>query len=165
MTTPSDPMSGTQAHSGATDHAPAPLPPRIEQVLKRFQALGREEKMAALVSYARKLEPLPDRFRDSTDQAFEVPECQTPVRLFPDVEGGRLHFYADINTRQSPTVAAFLSIVFGAVNGEPPATTLAIPDHFVRTVMHSMGLGTREVGLEAIIARLKRHAREAQARS
>jgi hypothetical protein len=47
------------------------------------------------------------------------------------------------------------------VNDEPPATTLAIPSDFVRTVMQSMGLGTREVGLEAIVARLKRHARDA----
>lgn len=64
--------------------------------------------------------------------------------------------------RQSPTVAAFLAIVLGAVNGEPPATTLAIPADFVRVIMQSLGLGTREVGLEAIIARLKRHARAAE---
>lgn len=117
--------------------------------------------MAALVSYARKLEPLPERYRNADDDAYAVPECQTPVRLFPEVSDGRLHFYADINVRQSPTVAAFLSIVFSAVNDEPPATTLAIPGDFVRTVMQSMGLGTREVGLEAIVARLQRHAREA----
>lgn len=137
------------------------LPPRLDQVLRRFAALGREEKMAALVSYARKLEPLPDRYRDLPDEGFAVPECQTPVRLFRELREGRLHFYADINVRQSPTVAAFLSIVFSAVNDEPPATTLAIPADFVRIVMQSIGLGTREVGLEAIVARLKRHARDA----
>ncbi len=117
--------------------------------------------MAALVSYARKLEPLPDRYRDIADEAFSVPECQTPVRLFPEVENGRIRFHADIDVRQSPTVAAFLSLVFQAVNGEPPSTTLAIPADFVRVVMHSVGLGTREVGLEAIVARLKRYARAA----
>lgn len=138
------------------------LPARIEQVLRRFRLLGREEKMAALVSYAKKLEPLPERYRDVADESFSVPECQTPVRVFPESDDGRLHFYADINARQSPTVAAFLAIVFGAVNDEPPATTLAIPNDFVRTVMQSIGLGTREVGLEAIVARLKRLAREQQ---
>jgi cysteine desulfuration protein SufE len=137
------------------------LPPRIEQVLRRFRALGREEKMAALVSYAKKLEPLPERFRGVSDERFVVPECQTPVRIFPESHDGRLHFYADIDTRQSPTVAAFLSIVLGAVNDEPPASTLAIPVDFVRTVMQSMGLGAREVGLDALVARLKRLAREA----
>lgn len=117
--------------------------------------------MAALVSQARKLEPLPERFAAISDETFAVPECQTPVRIFPEMTSGRIHFYADINVRQSPTVAAFLSIVFSAVNDEPPASTLAIPEHFVRAMMGGLGLGTREVGLEALVARLKRHAREA----
>lgn len=134
-----------------------PIPPRIEQVLRRFHMLGREEKMAALVSYAKRLEPLPERYRDLPGD-FAVPECQTPLRIFPELAEGRLHFYADINSRQSPTVAAFLAIVFSAVNDEPPDTTLAIPPDFVRTVMSSLGLGTREVGLEAIVARLQREA-------
>ncbi len=142
---------------------PSPsIPPALAKVLQRFRSLGREEKMAALVSYARKLEPLPERFRAIDDEAFAVPECQTPVRLFPEIEGGRIRFHADIDVRQSPTVAAFLSLVFQAVNGEPPATTLAIPPDFVRVVMQSVGLGTREVGLEAIVARLKRYARAAE---
>lgn len=139
------------------------LPPRIAAVLDRFRALGREDKMAALVSYARKLEPLPERFAAIADEAYNVPECQTPVRLFPEVSDGKLHFYVDINTRQSPTVAAFLSILLSAINDQPPETTLAIPDDFVRTMMAGIGLGTREVGLEAMVARLKRHAREALA--
>ena len=144
--------------------SPSPsIPPRIAAVLQRFQALDRDDKMAALVSHARRLEPLPDRFREMADESFAVPECQTPVRLFPELVDGRISFYADIDARKSPTVAAFLSIVLGAVNGEPPFTTLAIPGDFVRTVMRSLGLGTREVGLEAIIARLKRHAHDADA--
>jgi cysteine desulfuration protein SufE len=139
------------------------LPPRISSILDRFRSLGREDKMAALVSYARKLEPLPERYAAIADESFNVPECQTPVRLFPEVNDGKLHFYVDINTRQSPTVAAFLSILLSAINDEPPETTLAIPDDFVRTMMQGIGLGTREVGLEAMVARLKRHAREALA--
>ncbi|MEO6445018.1 MAG: SufE family protein [Gemmatimonadaceae bacterium] len=143
---------------------PSPsLPPRLEVVLRRFRAMAREEKMAALVGYARKLEAVPPRFLELPAEEFAVPECQTPVRIFPEVQEGRLHFYAEINTRQSPTVAAFLSLVFSAVNGEPPGTTLAIPADFVREVMASLGLGTREVGLDAIIHRLKRHARDAEA--
>jgi cysteine desulfuration protein SufE len=137
------------------------VPARLEQVLHRFQSLGREEKMAALVSYAKKLEPVPERFLQLTDEAYSVPECQTPVRVFSEVSEGALHFYADLNVRQSPTVAAFLSLVFSVVNGQPPSVTLALPPDFVRTMMAGIGLGTREVGLDALVARLKRHAREA----
>ena len=93
--------------------------------------------------------------------AFTVPECQTRVDLFPEVRDGRLHFYADLNARQSPTIAAVLAIVFAAVNGQPPSTTLALPSDFVRTLMESIGLGAREAGLNAMIARLKRYAAEA----
>ena len=142
---------------------PAPsVPPAIERILARFRALGREEKMQALVLHSKKLEPLPERFRDLDRTPFTVPECQTRVDLFPEVRDGRLYFYVDLNVRQSPTIAAFLSILFGAINGQPPETTLAIPDDFARTIMESLGLGTREVGLNAMVQRLKRHAREAQ---
>lgn len=137
-----------------------PLPARLAQILTRFQTLGREEKMAALVSYARKLEPVPERYLALTDEAFSVPECQTPVRIFPELIEGRLHFYADINVRQSPTVAAFLSLLFSAVNDQPPSVTLDIPPDFVRAMMAGIGLGTREVGLDALVLRLKRHAAE-----
>ena len=140
------------------------IPPAVERVLKYFRALSREEKMQALVQYARKLEPLPERYRDADRAAFTVPECQTRVDIFPERrEDGTLHFYADVNARQSPTIAAVLAITFQAVNDQPPATTLGIPPDFVRTLMESIGLGAREAGLNAMVARLKRHAAAAAA--
>jgi cysteine desulfuration protein SufE len=138
-----------------------PLPPSIARVLDRFRRMSREEKMQALVQYSRRLEPLPERFRALDRAPFTVPECQTRVDLFPELRDGRMYFYADLDPRSSPTIAAFLGLVFGAVNGEPPSTTLAIPTDFVGTMMEGLGLATREVGLNAMIARLKRHARDA----
>jgi cysteine desulfuration protein SufE len=120
--------------------------------------MGREEKMQALVSYSKKLEPLPDRYKDVDHSMFNIPECQTRVDIIPEVKDGLLHFYADLNVRQSPTIAAILAIVFSAVNDQPPSTTLAIPPDFVRTLMESIGLGAREAGLNAMINRLKRYA-------
>jgi len=117
--------------------------------------------MQTLVSYAKKLEPVPQRFLDLDRAQFTVPECQTRVDLFPEIKDGKLHFYADVNIRQSPTIAAFLSILFTAINDQPPETTLAIPEDFVRTIMDSLGLGTREVGLNAMLMRVKRYAEEA----
>jgi cysteine desulfuration protein SufE len=142
-------------------HPAPPLPDAIQKVLARFRAMGREEKMQALVSYAKRLEPLPERFATLDRARFTVPECMTRVDLFPEVRDGGLHFYADLDARQSPTIAAFLAITFSAVNGQPPQVTLAIPDDFVSTMMAGLGLSAREVGLNAMVARLKRHAREA----
>lgn len=117
--------------------------------------------MQSLLAYAKRLEPLPDRFATLDRTAFNVPECQTRVDIFPEVRDGLIHFYADVNARQSPTVAAFLGILFSAVNDHPPSVMLAIPSDFVSVVMASIGLHTREVGLNAMVERLKRHARSA----
>jgi cysteine desulfuration protein SufE len=139
----------------------AGLPPSIDRVLRLFRSMGREEKMQALVQYSKKLEPLPERFKDLDRGAFTVPECQTRVDIIPEVRDGKIHFYADLNVRQSPTIAAVLAIIFSAVNDQPPSTTLAIPGDFVSTLMESIGLASREPGLTAMVARLKRYAREA----
>ena len=125
--------------------------------------MAREEKMQALVQYSKKLEPFPERFASVDRTAFNIPECQTRVDIIPEARDGKIHFYADLNVRQSPTIAAVLAIVFSAVNDQAPATTLAIPDDFVRTLMDSIGLGAREFGLNAIIHRLKRYASEVAA--
>jgi cysteine desulfuration protein SufE len=137
------------------------LPPTLARVLARFRAMSREEKMQALVHYSKRLEPIPDRFRDIDRGAFAVPECQTRVDLFPEYRDGKMHFYTDLNVRQSPTIAAFLAILFSAINGQSPETTLAIPSDFVHQVMEGIGLSGREVGLNAMVARIKRFARHA----
>jgi cysteine desulfuration protein SufE len=141
------------------------IPPSIDRVLKLFRAMGREEKMQALVQYSKKLEPLPERFKDLDRGAFTIPECMTRVDIIPEMRDGKLSFYADLNVRQSPTIAAVLAIIFAAVNGQPPSTTLGIPQDFVRILMESIGLGAREPGLNAMVTRLKRYAREADAQT
>jgi cysteine desulfuration protein SufE len=138
------------------------IPASVEKVLNQFRSMGREEKMQALVSYSKKLEPLPEKYQDVDHSMFNIPECMTRVDIIPEVNDGLMHFYADLNVRQSPTIAAILAIVFKAVNDHPPSTTLAIPPDFVRTLMESIGLGAREAGLNAMITRLKRYASQAQ---
>jgi cysteine desulfuration protein SufE len=143
--------------------AEAPLPPALARTLRQFRALSREDKMQALLGWSKKLEPLPAELAalDRTD--FTVPECQTRVDLFPvHNPDGTLHFYADVNARQSPTVAAVLAITFAAVNDAPPDTALALPADYVRLLMQDIGLGAREAGLAAMVARIKRHAAEAK---
>jgi cysteine desulfuration protein SufE len=122
------------------------LPPSIARVLSRFRTMSREDKMQALVQYSKKLEPLPERFEAIDRTNFTIPECQTRVDIFPEVRDGTIHFYADVNVRQSPTVAAFLAIVFSAVNDQPPSVMRAIPEDFVSLVMDNIGLPSRPSG-------------------
>ena len=140
---------------------PDSLPPVLARTLRQFRMLEREDKMQALLGWSRKLEPLPERLAVLDREAFTVPECQTRVDIFPERrDDGSLHFYADVNARQSPTVAAVLAIVFAAVNDQPPSVTLSLPADVVRLLMQDIGLGARETGLNAMIQRLKRHAGE-----
>lgn len=157
---PVDPSRHSRLHSGMS----STLPPTISRTLDRFRLMDRETRMQSLLSYAKRLEPLPERFAALDRAEFTVPECQTRVDLFPELQSdGTMHFWADVNVRQSPTVAAVLSITFSAVNDQPPEVALALPADFVRVLMEHIGLGAREAGLTAMVRRIQRHAAEAVA--
>jgi cysteine desulfuration protein SufE len=137
-------------------------PPGIEKILRRFSSLTPDLTRQALVQYAGRLPALPERFQGLDRDQYQVHECQTPVAIFPEVVDGKMYYYADVPAG-APTIRARLALIFEAVNGEPPETVLAIPSDFVRQVMDKIGLGTREVGLNAMVERLRRAAREARA--
>ena len=95
-------------------------------------------------------------------EQFAVHECMTPVAIYPEMVDGRMYYYADVPT-SAPTIRALLAMIFEAVNGRPPDTVIGIPADFVRQIMDKLGLGTREVGLNAMVERLRRAARNAAA--
>jgi cysteine desulfuration protein SufE len=136
------------------------IPEGIQKILNRFATLTPDLTRQALVQYSGKLAPLPEHFQGLDREQFAVHECMTPVAIYPEVVDGRMYYYADVPT-SAPTIRALLAMIFEAVNGQPPETVLAIPHDFVRQVMNKLGLGTREVGLNAMVERLRRAAREA----
>jgi cysteine desulfuration protein SufE len=136
------------------------IPPAIEKLLRRFARLTPDLARQALVQYADRLPPLPERFRGLDPEQYRVHECQSPVAIFPEVVDGRMRYHADV-PRSAPTIRALLAMIFEALNDQPPEAVLAIPPDFVRRVMGGIGLETREVGLNAMVERLKRAARAA----
>ncbi|MEX2582533.1 MAG: SufE family protein [Gemmatimonadota bacterium] len=136
------------------------IPEGIEKILRRFATLTPDMTRQALVQYAGKLPALPERFAGLDREEYAVHECMTPVAIYPEVMEGKMYYYADV-PQSAPTIRALLAMIFEAVNGQPPETVLAIPQDFVRQVMDKLGLGTREVGLNAMMERLKRAARQA----
>jgi cysteine desulfuration protein SufE len=137
------------------------IPAGIQKILRRFATLTPDMTRQALVQYSNRLPPLPERFQRLDPEQYRVHECQTPVAIFPEVVDGRMQFHADV-PQGAPTIRALLAMIFEAVNGQPPEAVLAIPTDFVRQVMDKLGLGTREVGLNAMVDRLKRAARLAR---
>ena len=153
--------AGSQRSDGTA--AEGSLPPELERVLDLFGRLGREQTMQALVDYANRFPELPERFAaQAAGEENKVHECMTPVALFSEVDDGTIRFYADV-PKNAPTIRALLSILIAGLNGRPPEDVLAIPPDFVSKLMRTVGLSTRERGLQAIVARMKRHAREALA--
>jgi cysteine desulfuration protein SufE len=143
-----------------TESAPQPLPPSIDKILRRFATLSPDMTRQALVQYAAKLPPLPERFQGVDQEQYRVHECQTPVAIFPEVVEGKMYYHADL-PRESAALRALLAMIFDAVNGQPPETVLGIPPDFVRQVMGKIGLQAREAGLNAMVERLRRAARQA----
>ncbi len=136
------------------------VPAGIQKILRRFATLTPDMTRQALVQYADRLEPLPERFQDLDREQYAVHECMTPVAIYPELVDGKMHYYADV-PRSAPTIRALLAMIFEAVNGQPPETVIGIPADFVRQIMDKLGLGTREVGLNAMVERLRRTARRA----
>ena len=139
----------------------AGIPPSIDKILRRFATLSPDMTRQALVQYANKLPPLPERFQGLDRDPYRVHECQTPVAIFPEVVDGKMYFHADV-PRESAAIRALLAMLFEALNGQPPETTIAIPHDFVRQVMGKIGLSARENGLNAMVERLRRAARSAE---
>ena len=140
--------------------SPTGVPPSIARILRRFATLSSDMTRQALVQYANKLPPLPERLRGLDLAQYRVHECQTPVAIFPEVVDGKMFFHADV-PRESAAIRALLAMLFEALNGQPPETTIAIPPDFVREVMGKIGLQAREAGLSAMVERLRRAARRA----
>lgn len=138
------------------------IPPSIDKILRRFATLSPDMTRQALVQYANRLPALPERFQGLDSAQYRVHECQTPVAIYPEVVDGRMHYHADV-PRESAAIRALLAMLFEALNGQPPEVTLAIPPDFVRQVMGKIGLQAREAGLNAMVERLKRAARQAAA--
>lgn len=138
------------------------VPPGIDKILRRFATLSPDLTRQALVQYANRLPALPERFQGLDREQYAIHECQTPVAIYPEVVDGRMYYYAEV-PQGAPTIRALLAMIFEAVNGQPPEMVVGIPADFVRQVMDKLGLGTREIGLNAMVDRLRRAARRAAA--
>jgi len=131
----------------------------LNEIIATFQGADPELRLELLLDYAKSLPGLPARLREAgTLAAARVPECQTPVFLFVEAEGDKVRLCAEV-AEEAPTVRGFVSILVRAFDGARLADLAEAPadllqqlklDHVIRM--------TREVGLSAILYRLKREA-------
>jgi cysteine desulfuration protein SufE len=130
--------------------------PTLDTIIPRFRAADRQTRLETLLDYSRKLPPLPQKYEAEKAQGRNmVEECQTPVYLWVEVDGGRVHIHADV-PRESPTVRGFVSLLARTLDGESPDAVAKLPLDLLDQLGLSEALGmTRTQGLTAILHRVK----------
>jgi cysteine desulfuration protein SufE len=137
------------------------VPPPLQSIVETFRKAPRSLKLPLLLEYAGKVPPLPDGMDAELER---VHECQTPLFLKADVtDDGAVRLFFDA-PEEAPTTRGFAGVVHEGLSGASVDEVLGTPDDFYET----MGLAElisplRLRGMGAILARVKRQLREAQA--
>jgi len=130
---------------------------RLDELVAEFADLDAREKLELLVDFANGLPPLDaDHAARKAVEGARVHECQTPVFLWTEADGGIARLVAEV-APEAPTVKGFVAVLAAAINGRPAADVAEISDD----VLDRMGLAEvlgilRARGLRAIVARVKR---------
>jgi cysteine desulfuration protein SufE len=116
------------------------------------------ERYQYLIDLGRKLPPFPDALK--TD-AHKVTGCQSQVWLVPSGDANRLDFQA---ISDSAIVSGLIALLLRVYSGRPASEILATEPTFVESIGLAKHLSpTRSNGLAAMLAAIKRHARDAVA--
>ena len=114
------------------------------------------ERYQYLIDLGRKLPPFPDALK--TD-AYKVTGCQSQVWLVPSGDAKRLEFQA---TSDSAIVSGLIALLLRVYSGRSASEILATEPTFIEAIGLAKHLSpTRSNGLAAMLAAIKRHAREA----
>ncbi len=132
---------------------------KIDRLVELFQSVEPAVRLEVLLDYADRLPPLPPEYAPLRDAGLGmIHECQSPVFLMAQAEGGRLRIVADA-PREAPTARGFTSLLIEAFDGAPPEAVVAAPPN----LLHALGLAEligmqRTRGLSGIYARLRAEA-------
>jgi cysteine desulfuration protein SufE len=138
------------------------LPDKLDKIVTLMRGAPKNLKVEALLDYSRRLPPLPDHI--DVEGLEQVHECQSPFFVTTEVDGDtKVHLYFEV-PQEAPTVRGFAGLLLDGLDGEQAEVVLGVPDDF----FYDMGLEEvvtpmRLNGMGAILARIKRQIREAQA--
>ena len=114
------------------------------------------ERYQYLIDLGRKLPPFPESLKND---AHKVTGCQSQVWLVPSGDANRLEFQA---TSDSAIVSGLIALLLRVYSGRSASEILATEPKFIEAIGLAKHLSpTRSNGLAAMLAAIKRHAREA----
>lgn len=136
------------------------LTPRLTEIVEDFGFVQGREKLEYLLQFAEQLPAVPAHLAHLKDDGHQVHECMTPVWVYAEAEGHALHFHFEVPP-ESPTVRGFARIMQEGLAGVSASQVLAIPnDFYVAMGLQSVLSGQRLNGMGAILAHVKRLARD-----
>lgn len=132
---------------------------RLEEIAEQFETADPPLRLELLLEYAQKLPPLPEAYWPLRDAGLNrVHECQSPVFLMIENQGGKVLIRADV-PETAPTARGFVSIMTHAFNGMEPKAILDAPADILRFLGLSGLIGMqRTFGLNAIYRRIRNEA-------
>lgn len=129
------------------------------EIAETFRAAGPEFRLELMRDYAGRLPDLPDAYAEMRDAGLgSVPECQSPVVLYVEVEDGRVQLHADA-PREAATARAFLAILREAFHDARPTAVETAPDDPLEQLGWADQVGLqRRKGLTALYRRVRQAA-------
>lgn len=132
------------------------LTPALAKIRDEFLELEQPERLQLLLEYANTLPELPERYATHPDLFERVEECQSPVYLFVEVEGGLVHLFATA-PKEAPTTRGFASILVRGLSGLSVAEVLAVPDEFPQMLGLTRAVSPLRLrGMSGMLGRTKR---------
>ncbi len=133
-------------------------PQRLQEIINEFRDVTPRERLDYLLEYAMGLPDLPDRLLAQKDEMEQVHECQTPVFLHSELNGG-VEFFFDI-PRESPTVRGYASILKEGLDHASPTDVLSTPDDvYLLLGLQEAITPQRLRGLHALMLYMKKQVR------
>ena len=136
---------------------------KLTEIVDELREADRQERIELLIDFAKNLPPLPDRLAEHKDAAHRVEECQSPVFLFVEVDGGKVELHADAPI-EAPTVRGFVAILVEGLRGATVGEVLGVPNDLIERSGLPEILGMLRVrGLGGVLRRLKSEVARAAA--
>jgi cysteine desulfuration protein SufE len=128
---------------------------RLDELTTELRESDRQERIDILLDFAKTLPALPERLIAHKDASHRVEECQSPVYLFAEIDGGRVALFAEAPI-EAPTVRGFVALLIEGLTGTTIEDVLNVPTDLVDRCGLGEILGMLRVrGLSGVLRRLK----------
>lgn len=135
----------------------------LDRIAAELSEADRQDRIEMLIDFAKSLPPLPERYAAQKNTEHRVHECQSPVFLFVEIEGGRVMLHADVPL-EAPTVRGFVSILVEGLTGATPDEVLAVRNDVIQRLGLLEILGMQRLnGLNGVLNSVRSRVAEAVA--